>query len=86
MVNVQVRGVTDEVLAGLKARAEQAGQSLQAFLSDLLSAEAAVAINAGILDDIERSGGAIATRPGEAAAWLRAEREERMQALLDAER
>jgi len=39
---VQVRDVPEEVVATLKARAESKGQSLAAYLRDLLTREAAM--------------------------------------------
>jgi plasmid stability protein len=38
---VQVRDISEDVVATLKARAEQRGQSLAAYLRDLLTEEAA---------------------------------------------
>jgi len=41
MTDVTIRRVPDDTLATLKARAGQAGQSLQAYLWDILTREAA---------------------------------------------
>jgi len=54
MPNVQVRDVPDEVHAALVRRAEQAGQSLQQFLSAQLAAIAASPTIDEMLERIER--------------------------------
>lgn len=77
MTNVQVRDVPDEVVAALKARASARRQSLQAYLKDLLEAEAAVETNRDIFDEAARDRDGYATPPGEAADAVRCSRLER---------
>ncbi len=54
MTNVQVRDVPDDVHEALVLRAEQAGQSLQQFLTLQLAEIAATPTVKEILDRIER--------------------------------
>ncbi|MGH3645851.1 MAG: FitA-like ribbon-helix-helix domain-containing protein [Micromonosporaceae bacterium] len=54
MTNVQVRDVRPEVVEALKARASTRRQSLQAYLHDLLEAEAAVETNRRLLELVAR--------------------------------
>lgn len=54
MPNVQVRDVPDEIHEALVRRAEQAGQSLQQFLSAQLAAIAATPTVEEMLERIER--------------------------------
>lgn len=49
---VQVRDLPDEVVATLKARAQGRGQSLTAYLRDLLTQEAAMPPVEGVMADI----------------------------------
>ncbi len=49
---VQVRDLPDEVVATLKARAQGRGQSLTAYLRDLLTQEAAMPAVEGVMADI----------------------------------
>jgi plasmid stability protein len=51
---VQVRDLPDEVVATLKARAQSRGQSLTAFLRDLLTQEAAMPPVEDVMADIVR--------------------------------
>jgi len=60
MTDVTVRRVPDAALATLKARAAQAGQSLQAYLWDIITREAA----RPNLSEVTRRAEA------EASAWL----------------
>ena len=53
MTNVQIRDVPDDVHKALVRRAEQAGQSLQQFLTAQLRAIAATPTTQDILDRIE---------------------------------
>lgn len=84
MSNVQVRNVPDEVVAALKRRAAGNRQSLQRYLVDVLTAEAAVASNTDVLDEAAGEADAHLAAPGEAAAWLRRERAARDGAGGDA--
>lgn len=79
MSHVQVRNVPDDVVAALKRRAARDRQSLQRYLVDLLSAEAAVAGNADLLDEAADEVGYPA-EPGESAAELRQDRRARDRA------
>jgi len=76
MSHVQVRNVPDDVVAALKRRAARDRQSLQRYLVDLLSAEAAVVANADVLDEAAGDVGYLAA-PGESAAGLRQDRRAR---------
>jgi plasmid stability protein len=49
---VQVRDVPEEVVATLKARADSRGQSLAAYLRDLLTQEAAMPPVEAVMADI----------------------------------
>ena len=49
---VQVRGVPEEIVATLRARAESRGQSLAAYLRDLLEQEAAMPPVEDVMADI----------------------------------
>lgn len=76
MPNVQIRDVPDEVLALLHTRARDRGQSLQVFLTGVLTAEAGVALNDALLDEAAREA---TYRPGdgETAEFVRALRADR---------
>lgn len=49
---VQVRDIPEEVVATLRARAESRGQSLSAYLRDLLTQEAAMPSIEDVMADI----------------------------------
>lgn len=83
MTNVQVRGVPDDVVAVLKMRAAQNGQSLQRFLLDVLSGEAEVAGNAMLLDEAATDPTGYPAGLGEAAELVREGRRERESELLE---
>ncbi len=61
MVALQIRDVPDDVRDVLAARARAQGQSLQAFLLDLVRREAGFARNQALLADVSWSGGGRAT-------------------------
>jgi plasmid stability protein len=52
MVAIQIRGVPDEVRDALSRRAHAQGQSLQAFLYDVVVREASFANNIAVLDSL----------------------------------
>ncbi len=60
MVALQIRDVPDDVRDVLAARANAQGQSLQAFLLDLVRREAGFERNRGLLADLSWSDGSIA--------------------------
>jgi plasmid stability protein len=86
VTNVQVRDVPDAVVAALKMRAAEAGQSLQRFLLDLLEAEAGVARNTALLDEAAADTGLGPAEPGEAAELVRAGRAVRTAELAESQR
>lgn len=82
MSNVQVRDVPDDVVAALKIRATENGQSLQRFLLDILSGEAEVVRNAALLDEAAADPGGYPATPGETADLVRQGRAEREPTLI----
>lgn len=77
MSHVQVRDVPSSVLAALKDRAAQRGQSLQGFLRDLLAEEAAVTTNSALLDEAAADTACHPAEAGEAADLVQQGRAER---------
>jgi len=61
MVALQIRDVPDDVRDALTERARSQGQSLQAFLLDVVRREAGFARNRVILGDLSWSDGSRAT-------------------------
>jgi plasmid stability protein len=81
MTSVQVRGVSDEVLALLKRRAAGRGLSLQRYLRSLFEAEAGVERNNDILDEAAADQGNYVADEGETVRELRRARDERERQL-----
>jgi len=77
MVALQIREVPDDVRDALADRAKQRGQSLQAYLLELVETEARRAHNTDVLSRFARRTDGVATRPGELAATVEAERAHR---------
>lgn len=86
MSNVQVRDVPDDIVAALKMRAAENGQSLQRFLLDILSGEAEVVRNAALLDEAAADPGGYPAASGEAADLVRQGRADREWALVEPRR
>ena len=61
MVALQIRDVPDDVRDALAERARANGQSLQAFLLDVVRREAGFARNQALLADLSWAGGGAAT-------------------------
>jgi len=74
MVALQIRDVPDEVRDTLAAQARQRGQSLQAYLLDLVRQQAQRANNATLLHRFAGRDDGIRTAPGELAALVGDER------------
>jgi two-component sensor histidine kinase len=81
MVALQIRDVPDEVRDTLVAQARQRGQSLQAYLLDLVRQQARRANNAALLDRFSGRDDGIRTAPGELAAHVAEQRRAREQDL-----
>lgn len=77
MTNVQVRGVPDDVLARLRTRAGERGESLQQYLQALLAAEAGVHANNDLLEDAAADADLLVAAPGQAAEEIRRQRQQR---------
>jgi hypothetical protein len=82
MTNVQVRDVPEDVVALLKQRAGETGQSLQSYLLTLLTAEAGVVRNDAILDAVSRRKTGWRAGPDDAAELIRQGRRERDEHLM----
>ncbi|WP_116244462.1 hypothetical protein [Nocardiopsis sp. FIRDI 009] len=79
MIALQIRNVREETRDELASRAKERGQSLQAFLLDLVEAEARRSRNAKVLRSYGgRDDGVGDGQEVSAAEIIRAEREERM--------
>lgn len=80
MVNIQIRDVPEQARDALAEMARAKGQSMQAYLRDLVIEDARRAGNVAMLRQVRAVGGGCVTKPGETAAELdaiRAEREAR---------
>jgi hypothetical protein len=77
MIALQIRDVPEEVRDVLAERARARGQSLQAFLLNLVEAEAKRARNAAVLARFAGRTDGVRAQPGETAAELAAERARR---------
>lgn len=84
MVAVQIRDVPDEVRDALVADAEQRGQSLQAYLMDVLEHQARMARNRLWLARMRGNPVARVTGDESTPELIRRLREERTQQILDA--
>jgi antitoxin FitA len=81
LVALQIRDVPDEVRDALAAQARQRGQSLQAYLLELVRQQAQRANNAALLNRFSGRDDGIRTAPGELAALVAEERHTREQDL-----
>src|SRR5215470_16457155 len=77
MVALQIRDVPEQVRDILAERARAMGQSLQAFLLNLVEAEAKRAQNVSVLARFAGRTDGVRAQPGETAAELAAERASR---------
>lgn len=77
MVALQIRDVPEEVRDVLAERARVRGQSLQAFLLNLVEAEARRAQNVSVLARFAGRTDGVRTEPGQTAAELAADRADR---------
>lgn len=82
MVAIQVRDVSDAVHEALAAEAEARGQSLQAFLSEVLEREARLARNRSWLNAIRDAPIAYVESGVGTPELIRRQREERADELL----
>jgi len=79
MVALQIRDVPDEVRDILADRAQQLGQSLQAYLLSLVTDEAQRANNLALLEAFEDRVDGSSGDMGEAVAEIEAARDERLR-------
>ncbi|MGI5197663.1 hypothetical protein ACQEVY_29210 [Streptomyces sp. CA-288835] len=79
MVALQIRDVPDDVRDILADRAQQLGQSLQAYLLRLVTDEAARANNISLLRSFENRTDGTRGTMAETVAEIEAAREERIQ-------
>ena len=73
---LQIRDVPDDVRDRLAAKAKARGQSLQAYLLELVTGDAQRLSNIEIITRLRASGGGSHLAPGEAAETIRAARRE----------
>jgi len=81
MVALQIRDVPDEVRDVLVAQARRRGQSLQAYLLDLVRQQAQRANNAILLGRFSGRDDGIRTAPDEVSGLLAEQRQAREQGL-----
>ncbi len=77
MVALQIRDVPEEVRDALAAQAKARGQSLQAYLLELIETQARRLRNTAVLDRFGGRSDGARSLPGESAAELADERERR---------
>lgn len=77
MVALQIRDVPDEVRDALAAQARARGQSLQAYLLELIQTQARRLRNTALLDRFASRTDGSRSLPGETAAELAEHREQR---------
>ena len=77
MVALQIRDVSEEVRDALVAQAKARGQSLQAFLLDLVETQARRRRNSAVLDRFTGRSDGVRSVPGETATELAEQREHR---------
>ena len=81
MVALQIRDVPDEVRDALVAQARQRGQSLQAYLLELVRQQAHRGTNAALLNRFSGRDDGLRTTPGELADLVADQRRTREQGL-----
>lgn len=81
---LQIRNVPDDARRALKARAAARGESLNAYLLELLTREAERPTLAEVLDRAARRAERAQVPAAEALAQARAEREDQMQGRFGA--
>lgn len=79
MVALQIRDVPDEVRDALMAQARQRGQSLQAYLLELVRQQAQRGTNAALLNRFSGRDDGLRTAPGELASLVADQRRLREQ-------
>lgn len=77
MVALQIRDVPEEVRDALAAQAKARGQSLQAYLLELVETQARRLRNTAVLDRFAGRSDGARSLPGESAAELNDQREQR---------
>jgi antitoxin FitA len=77
MVALQIREVPEDVRDALAAQAKARGQSLQAYLLELVETQARRLRNTAILDRFSGRSDGVRLLPGESAAELAVQREQR---------
>jgi hypothetical protein len=77
MVALQIRDVPEDVRDALTAQAKARGQSLQAFLLELVERQAGRLYNVAVLERFSGRADGSRSAPGETAADLAVERERR---------
>ena len=82
MVALQIRDVPDEVRDRLANAAARHGQSLQAYLLEMVNAEARRDRNRELIASLRGRSDGATLAPGDAVALLRRLREERDEQLL----
>lgn len=75
---LQIRDVPEEARRGLKARAAARGQSLNAYLLDLINRETARPTVAEVLDRAAQRAERASASAAEAIAFARSERQEQL--------
>ena len=81
MVALQIRDVPDDVRDELMTQARRRGQSLQAYLLDLVRQQARRGANVALLNSFSGRDDGLRTAPGEIAGVLADERHAREQDL-----
>jgi plasmid stability protein len=81
MVALQIRDVPDDVRDALMAQARHRGQSLQAYLLDLVRQQAQRGTNAALLNRFSVRDDGLSTAPGEIAGLIADQRQLREQDL-----
>lgn len=79
-VNILIRDVPDEVREALARSAHEKGQSMQAYLQDVLSAEARLSRNLGLIDAVRATIDSSVVEPTPddwTTDYIRAQRQER---------
>jgi hypothetical protein len=77
MVALQIRGVSEDVRDALMTQAKARGQSLQAYLLELVETQARHLRNAAVLGQFAGRTDGTRSLPGETAAELAEQREQR---------
>jgi plasmid stability protein len=81
VTNVQVRDVPESVVAALRQAASRRGESLQGYLTDVLTEQAHIDITAAVLADAATDAEQADSAPFDAEQLVRAARDERAETL-----